>query len=140
MSFERKLKNPQDVIDIRELYESGDFRQSDLAEMYGLCLRTVHDIINGMAYTDITGGIPVHLPQGQKRIYKRGEHGYHILTNENVLVMRKTYIEMKAKGNRADTIFAAFAKKYGVSYHTVISVIYGRTWKHLPSVKELRGK
>ena len=135
----RKLK-ADDVIDIRELYESGDYRMSELSEMYGVCLRTVSDIINGVGYKDVTRGIAVHLPDGKKRIYTKGEIGPHVLTEEQVLEMRRNYSLLRARGNTATAIFGAYARKYQVSCHTIVAVIYQQTWKHLPSVKELRGK
>ena len=133
----RKL-SPDDIVDIRELYESGDFRMIDLAEMYGVCLRTISDVINGVGYKDITKGIAVHLPGGHKRIYTRGEIGPRVLNGDQVVEMRRNYSILRARGNSATAIFGAFSKQYGVSIHTVVAVIYSHTWKHLPSVKELR--
>lgn len=134
---ERKL-SAKDAVDLRELYQSGDFRMIDLAEMFGVSVRTINKIIKGEGYADVTGGKPVKLPNGMKRIYTKGQDGFHILTNEQVMKIRQDYIKLRMKGNQATAIFDAFANKYNVSPHTINAVIYNYTWKHLPSVTELR--
>ncbi len=137
MSLKRKLSD-DDVIDIRELYESGDFRMKDLAEMYGISLKTTSNIINGLAYRNVTKGVPVYLPDGQKRIYEKGEHGFHVLTNERVMEIRTEFVKLRNKGNQSIAIIRAFSEKYGVSDSTISRVVYSQAWKHLPSVAEIR--
>lgn len=137
--YDRKLP-PEDALDMRELYASGDYTMGELAEMYNVAPTTAWRIIKGFSYKAVTGGEPVELPNGRRRIFENGRDGFHILTNEQVIEIRKNYIKLRMKGNRAPAIFNAFANKYNVSPLTITSVVYSQSWEHLPSVKEMRGE
>lgn len=61
MSFAKKRTlTRQEVIDIRESYSKGEYKQIELAEMYGLNRRTISNIVNGALYKDVGGPITIN--------------------------------------------------------------------------------
>lgn len=140
--YDRKLP-PEDALDMRELYASGDYTIKELAEMYGIAPTTAWKILRGFSYHSITGGEPIELPEG-KHTYKKvslsgADHPMHILTEKEVLEIRHKIAKDGVHGMKLK-MYKSLAHKYGVAEATVTSIATSATWKHLPSVKEMRGK
>ena len=53
------------------------------------------------------------------------------LTKENVVDIRKEYKKIIPGGLRADNFIMENAKRYGVTFRTVQSVVYRQSWKHI---------
>lgn len=138
----RKLKD-QDAIDMRELYASGDFTVRALAEMYGCAPVTAWHIINGYSYQSVTGGEPVELPKTghtfTKNAAKGSDHPCHKLEDEDVIAIRKKVAKKGVYGQRMK-LYRALARQYNVSQVTIASIATSGSWKHLPSVEDLRRK
>ena len=128
-----KRTPPQDILDIRELYASGNYSQTELSEIYGVAPSTVFKIVNGFSHQKITGGKPVKLAGSEKkknRCVRGEEHWEHKLTDKDVMEIRRIW------ANRVTQ--TALAEKYGVSIMTIHSAISGKSWRHLPSVEQIQ--
>ena len=136
--YHRKL-SADDANDMRELYQSGDFTIKTLSEMYGCAASTAFRIINGYSYQKITGGEPV---QPEKRFWKKegkkgSEHPMHVLTEKDVLAIRKKVANGFVPGQKMK-LYKALSNRFRVSEVTIASIATQQSWKHLPSVKELK--
>ena len=142
MSHPKKLSG-SDALDMRELYTSGDYTIRDLAEMYKIAPTTAWKIIRGFSYQSVTGGEPAELPGG-KHTFKQEplkgvDHPGHILSEDDVMAIRRKVAKDGIYGNKM-MLYRALANKYGVSEITIASVATSASWRHLPSVAELRKK
>lgn len=140
MKYFNSKVSDQDVIDIRELYASGDYTQADLAAMYSIGNTTVFNIINGFTHKDVTNGVAIEPPKNKLKKTKAkkfhsnahpGEsHWYHKLTEKQVMEIRTIWAKNVSKKELAD--------RYGVSSTTIVSITSNLSWKHLPSVDQIR--
>lgn len=134
MSEHNKKLTEKDVVDICELYASGDYTQKELAEMYGLANCTIYNIVNGFTWKDVKRELAYYRPQDAKvkklQSHKGVEHPAHRLTDDDVIEIRRTWANSLTQKD--------LARKYGVSLHTIVSIIAQHSWKHLPSVDDFR--
>lgn len=140
MKIARKL-SAEDVTDMRELYSSGDYTIRQLSDMYGVASVTTWNILTGRSYKDITGGEAVTLPNGKHTFKKPGltgnDHPMHLLDESEVIAIRRKIAKDGVYGQRMK-LYRALAYKYGVAQITISSIAKQHTWKHLPSVEQLR--
>lgn len=140
MKIERKL-TAEDAADLRELYGSGDYTIRQLSEMYDVALTTAWSIITGRSYKDVSGGEPVTLPDGRHTFKKQGltgaDHPMHLLDESEVIAIRRKIAKDGVYGQKMK-LYRALAYKYGIAQITVSSIAKQHTWKHLPSVEQLR--
>ena len=143
MGADRRKLTAEEAVDMRELYASGDYTMRTLAEMYGVAPITAWKVIKGYSYQEATGGEPVELPGGKhtyKKAGKKGEeHPQHLLQAAEVLEIRRKIAKDGAYGKRMK-LYAALAYQYGVAQTTISGIASSSTWRHLPSVEELRKK
>ena len=136
MSEKTKKLTENDIVDICELYASGDYTQKELASMYGIANCTVSNIVNGFTWKKVTRKIAYYKPQDKKvrklQSHKGEEHPCHRLTEDDVIDIRRTWAKNVTQ--------KSMAEKYGVSEYTICSVIAQHSWKHLPSVDDYRRK
>lgn len=141
MGADRRKLTADEAVDMRELYASGDYTMRTLAGMYGVAPITTWKVIKGYSYQTATGGEPVELPGGKhtyKKAGKKGEdHPRHLLEEAEVLEIRRKIAKDGAYGQRMK-LYKALARKYLVSEITIASVATSATWKHLPSVEDIR--
>ena len=141
MGADRRKLTADEAVDMRELYASGDYTMRTLAEMYGVAPITAWKVIKGYSYQTATGGEPVELPGGKhtyKKAGKKGEeHPQHLLEEADVLAIRRKVAKDGVYGQRMK-LYKALARKYLVSEITIASVAASATWKHLPSVEDIR--
>lgn len=141
-NYDRKLTQ-EEAIKLRELYGTGYYTIKGLAEMYNISATTADHIIKGERYAPFTGGGRVELPEGKHK-YKRqspkgSDHPLHILTEEDVMEIRYIIAKGCLRGQKMK-LYREIAKKYFVTPETIASISASHTWKHLPSVKEMRGE
>ena len=136
MSEKTKKLTEKDIVDICELYSSGDYTQKELSAMYGIASCTVSNIVNGFTWKHVTRKIPVYMPQKAKvkklQSHRGEDHPAHRLTEDEVIDIRRTWAKNVTQ--------RSLAEKYDVSEYTICAVIAQHSWKHLPSVEDYRRK
>ena len=134
MSEHNKKLTEQDIVDICELYASGDYTQKELAKMYGIANCTVSNIVNGFTWKNVNRPIADYMPQEVKvkklQSHTGETHPCHVLTEEDVINIRKIWANSISQKD--------LARRYGVSLYTIVSIIAQHSWKHLPSVDDFR--
>lgn len=133
--MKEKKHTPEQVMEIRRLYATGEWTYKRLAEKYGCCISNIAGICTGLSYISVTGGEPVEI-NGKRKLFQCGhpgvEHPSHKLTEDQVLEIRKLYF---TEGNLS---LKKIAERYGVHESTVSAIINNRIWKNLKSAEELK--
>jgi len=116
----RKLSDDQ-VSELCSLYRSGKYTYQELSKRYGIGIRTVHNIIAGLTYKDVTGGETVPINRSSRSGQAGEMHPRHKLSEEQVLEIRELY---------RDGIMSQseIAKKYGVSQCRVSLIVNRKSW------------
>jgi len=104
-----KLTDEQ-VIEIRRNYIKYDLKVKDISNEYGICRRTVENLLTGKSYK--------HLPYNMKRLKK------FKLTDEQVIEIRKLY-------NTLEYTQKQLAELFKVSRSTIKDIVSYRTRKNL---------
>lgn len=138
--YKRKL-TAEDAVEMRDQYATGNYTIGSLAELHGVAPTTAWRIIQGFSYKSETGGEPVKLPDG-KHSYKREsfkgtEHPLHVLTEEEVMKIRWRIAKDGVRGQKIK-LYNKLAQQFIVSPATIASISASHTWKHLPSVEQLK--
>ena len=108
----------EQVLEMRRLYETTNCRYKDLAEQYGVCIRTVASIMNGSVWKCVTGGIPISQDSRIRRSISRRKK----LTKEDVIEIKRSYLE------DADVTQKDIAKRFGVSQSRISMIVRGKPW------------
>ena len=117
----------EDVREIRATYASGEYSQSDLAEMYACRQGTISNIINSRTWRHLDPA-PIKPRQGPRF---GSAHPCTALTEADVLHIRKSV----AKNEHTK---AYFAKLHDVAHRTIRDITNRVTWKHLSiTIEEL---
>ena len=115
----------KDIVDIRELYSGGDFTIAELGKMYEVSTVTIWRIINGVHYKEVSNGETV-IPAKHRR--KRKPRC--TLKDDDIIAIREAWARSLTQKE--------LATQYGVNVSTIRAILDHRTWKHLPSVEDIR--
>jgi hypothetical protein len=113
-----------DVINLRELYATGDYSTVELSARFGLSSTATEHVISGENWRHL----PVQRLDREARMKRqaRGERcGGSKLTDEQVLEMRRLY-------KLGDYSYSKLGKQFGVSAANTFNIIKGKYWRHLP--------
>lgn len=109
----------ENVLEIRRLYNSGDYNQMQLANKFKIDGGYVSNIIKGKAWAHITEGVSAESHQ------KRGSQSVNSkLTEENVVDIKKMFFDRKISVKKICNLF-------NVHETTIRYVINGKSWKHI---------
>ena len=118
----RSMLTEDQVLEIRNLYASGEWTLRDLGKKYGVVYITIRSIVKGRSWKHV-GGV---LSDVDERSKGRGgglKHRNAKLTEDKVRSIRKKYQDGKSNGD--------LAKEYDVSSGTITCIVKGKTWKHV---------
>jgi hypothetical protein len=114
-----------DVLAIRGLYATGQYRQADLAQRYGVIRQHISAIVTGVTWKHLpvltaeTAAMKgVHLQRGETQNFSK-------LTAPIVQAIRASAAEGVMSNN-------ALARLYNVSNVTIGHIVRRKTWHHLP--------
>ena len=109
--YDRKLTN-EVANTIREEYSKGDSSYKLLAKKYNVSMSIIQKIIQGLTYN--IDGKYIGRPSQNISLRK--------LTNEVANTIREEY-------SKGDSTYKLLAKKYNVSYGTILKIIQGLSYK-----------
>jgi hypothetical protein len=119
-AFAKQKLTDAEVVEIQKLYATGKYRQNDLGERFGVSGRQISAIVRGEQHT--------HLHQGYVDTSTKGVfNGNARLTEREV---RRIH-QYDALGWAS----RAIAVEFGVSQKTILDILHGKTWKHVPKPK-----
>ena len=114
-----KLTN-KDVLQIRNLYSTGNYTQKELGQRFCVNQSTVSSIVRGATW--------VHIPCSPLPIVKKLQHGENKsgakLTNQQVIEIRRLY----ATGHYTHR---GLGQQFGVSHATIDAIVNMKKWRHL---------
>lgn len=114
-----------DVMEIRIMYASGQYKQKHLAELFGVGETTVTDILIGNKWSHVGGPISQPLAGGKPRSRGKGEsNGASKLTEDKVIQIKILYRDKKATQYE-------LADMFGVKRGTISDILRGRNWSHV---------
>jgi hypothetical protein len=109
-----------DVREIRRLYATGKYTQTEIAERFGVQTGIVWSVVHGKTWRHVGG--PICPNQG----IVRGEASPNArLTRKDVERIRQLY----ATGDYSQT---SLARMFSVSTVCVFDIVHRKTWKHVP--------
>lgn len=106
------------VIEARQMYKPYVTTYQMLADRYGCHMITIRDAIVGVTWGHIPGAIP-------------DNPGFAPLTDDDVITIRKRYAEGGVSQSQ-------IAREVGRSSTQISGIVRQKSWKHLPSVDELK--
>jgi len=110
------------VVEIRNLYATGDHTQIELGRMFGISEGAIGDIVRGKHWKHVGGA----RTQGGISRHAKGEaNGNASLTDRKVVEIRKFY----ASGRHTQ---AELAEMFGVAKITIGRIVRREAWKHVP--------
>jgi len=117
-----KLTNTE-ITNIRELYTTGEYSQTDLAKIFNVTRENIREITKGVTWRAQHDGEHIHRPK--ELIYVGERNGNATLTPADVLSIREEY----AKGGISQQ---KLGERYGVTQMLISKIITRKLWSHLP--------
>ena len=115
----------QAVIEIRDLYQSGEFTQMELADRFSVKRETIGNVIRGNRWSHIPfDPDALRVVSRHNRVSVGESNGSAKLTDDDVRAIRARY----AAGG---ILQRHLADEFGVSRETVIGILHNKTWTHV---------
>lgn len=109
----------EDVIEIRKLYASGEYKQEDLAEKYNVQRGHISRLVRGIEWVHVGGPVC-----GKNEVYRGEGRPSSKLTANQVREIRKL--------RRIENLsYRKIGARFGVTGKTIEDIVKGRKWKHV---------